>query len=319
MRSISFALILLVFPVTGYTATWHVPSQCPTIQAGIDSAIAADTVLVACGTYYEHWIVMKSGVTLESEAGIHGCVTINATWSGTVFLCDNLSELTTIRGFTIKLGYFDMYHNTGGMVCTNSFLTVSNCCFVGCYGYYGGAVYCTDSSPSFCNCSFSLNRSEDRMGGAVYCLRSSPSFLNCTFWKNHAWMDGATMALENSSPTLTNCLLAYNWGDGWTNIWCGGTSEPVLTCCNLWTNSGNWNGYIGAQYGINGNITEDPLFCEMDNWENLSIRSDSPCAPFSEPNAECDLIGAWPVGCVVTRTNGGQDRRTWSSLKALYR
>ena len=53
----------------------------------------------------------------------------------------------------------------------------------------------------------------------------------------------------------------------------------------------------------------------LDNDGDFYIDCNSPCAPFSPPNPECDLIGAWPVGC------GGSpaEKTTWGAMKALFR
>ena len=90
---------------------------------------------------------------------------------------------------------------------------------------------------------------------------------------------------------------------------------PILSCCDLCGNSGgDWVGCIEDQFGIRGNISEDPLFCGPDNGD-LTLQDCSPCAPFSPPNPEGDLIGAWPVGCGGTPTT----RSTWGGVKALFR
>ena len=75
-----------------------------------------------------------------------------------------------------------------------------------------------------------------------------------------------------------------------------------LSCCTIYGNTGgNWGTWcIEDQLGTNGNISLDPLFCDLPGGD-LHLLAESPCAPFSEPNPECDLIGAWPVGC------GGSD------------
>jgi hypothetical protein len=53
---------------------------------------------------------------------------------------------------------------------------------------------------------------------------------------------------------------------------------------------------IAGQYGINGNISLDPLFCDAANGD-FTLQGISPCRPFSMPNSECGQIGAHPVGC----------------------
>jgi hypothetical protein len=53
---------------------------------------------------------------------------------------------------------------------------------------------------------------------------------------------------------------------------------------------------IADQYGVDGNISEDPLFCAPET-EDFTLQDCSPCAPYSPPNEECSLIGAcpWPA------------------------
>ncbi len=105
MQRFSWVLILSVFFSSPLLAnTWHVPDDAPTIQAGVDAAAAGDTVLVACGTYFEHDIVMKSGICLRSETGNPDCVTIDAGQAGRVMEFNHLDSLVIVQGF----------HFTGG-------------------------------------------------------------------------------------------------------------------------------------------------------------------------------------------------------------
>ena len=67
--------------------------------------------------------------------------------------------------------------------------------------------------------------------------------------------------------------------------------------------------------GENGNISLDPCFCGDIGDGIYYLQSGSPCAPGNHPHdADCDLIGALPVGCDETITQA----TSWSAVKTLY-
>ena len=131
--SVAVATIALVLAavLSSYAVTIHVPAEQLTIQAGINSASAGDTVLVACDTYYEHDIIMKSGVCLTSETGAADCVTIDAEQQGRLIYCLDVDDETSIVGFTL----------TNGVVSTGAALADS----------VGGGIYCENSFPAHCD------------------------------------------------------------------------------------------------------------------------------------------------------------------------
>ena len=108
---------------------------------------------------------------------------------------------------------------------------------------------------------------------------------------------------DTSSVTLENTIVAFSTqGEG---VICDSTADVTLICCDVYGNvGGDWVGCIASQYETNGNICEDPLFCCAGS-EDFHLRPESPCAPFTLPNPECDLIGAWPVGCIWTDVASG--------------
>ena len=100
------AVLIVASPTLA--GTWYIaPSgsgDAPTIQAGIDSAVAGDTVLVASGTYYEHDVKLKSGIVLSSETGEADCVVIDAEWMGNALFFHMVGSTTIIKGLTLTHG-----------------------------------------------------------------------------------------------------------------------------------------------------------------------------------------------------------------------
>ena len=106
----SSALIMLLLFSSAeivWARTWHVPSECPTIHAGLDSASSGDSVLVAPGTYLktddpETWVHPGPGVRLVSEGGPD--VTIIEFCSSSIGILLNQCEGARVCGFTVRFG-----------------------------------------------------------------------------------------------------------------------------------------------------------------------------------------------------------------------
>jgi predicted outer membrane repeat protein len=190
----------------------------------------------------------------------------------------------------------------------------------------GGAIYSNFTDPHFLECTFSEN-SAHRGGAFQGDFYSDPEFDTCTFAGNSAVTGGGAIGIADQGfPLLASCTLYGNTAGEGAGIWistdspslatvrntiiafsssggavhCGENGFVNLQCCDIYGNvGGDYVGCIADEFGVNGNIADNPWFCAPEEGD-FSIASESPCAPFSPPNDECDLIGAWPVGCDVS-------------------
>jgi hypothetical protein len=174
----------------GFAATWVVPTDQPTIQAGIDAAAPGDTVLVTCGTYLEHDLQMKAGISLVGIASEPGCVTIDAQGLGRVLDCQGLNEMARISNITF----------TGGMVIEGWFTAL------------GGGVRCQTSQVSFTSCSFESNTA--RIGAGLGASESDLTLVDCRFVTNSAehfdWSAGGAIWARDCTGTIENCQVTSN-------------------------------------------------------------------------------------------------------------
>ncbi len=328
MRSSALVLCLLLFVVLPASAVViHVPADQSTIARGIAAAQSGDTVLVACGTYPEHDLVMRSGVCLRAESG--SCVTIDAGRAGRAILCQAV-DAVVIEGFTVTGGNAsgaDWQSGCGGgILISDCSPLIRDCVFAGNEAHGGGGgMYLLRSTARTERCVFRDGSAVD--GAGVYVNHASPEFEDCLFTANESLVWGGGVFCENySSPIFRGCTLAGNSAAEGAGIWCvwycypqmensivafssrgegvfvydnpSGPSMVSLACCDVFGNhAGDYGGVIPDQTGLNGNISDNPCFCDLPGGD-YTVSSGSPCLP--ENNSCGVLIGALGQGCVTT-------------------
>ena len=261
----------------------YVPLSLPTIQAGINSAVDGDLVLVASGTYVENINFIGKDITVKSEAGAEETIIDGQNGGSVVLFFNGETEGAVIEGFTIRNG---KSHRPS----SSSFL--------------GGGIYCESSSPTIKNCKIVDNEaygyvgipSVDRgLGGGIFCGSASPTIINCIISGNLVcgmWAAGAGIYYEGpSSQTITNCTIADNFVGDYGFVGAGGGIYAYggvslsITNCIVWGNSAEIAPqifgfptvfYSDIQGGFPGirNINSDPLFVGSGDYH---LVAGSPC------------------------------------------
>lgn len=275
---LALVTLALTIPNVVSARTWLVNTtgtgDAPTIQAGIDSAAAPDTVLLADGTFSGpgNRDIDFSGkaITVMSESGVGSMCIISCGGTSEEhhrgFLFENgETQASSLLNLTITGGYRDgggaiaCYYTSpsitncyfmanastgggGGMDMVNSSAVITCCVFAGNEATYsGGAIYMEVSSPTISGCVFSGNTS-GTTGGGVYCYAETPSVSSCMFLANSAVRGGGIYLDGDCTASITSCTFwnnhASQTGGG---LRCGGAS-PTITDCTFAADSSGFGG-----------------------------------------------------------------------------
>ena len=147
-----------------------------------------------------------------------------------------VDETAVLDGFTITGGqadgdpFIDLFG--GGMYIFQGNPTLSNLTFAGNLASAGGGMMITDDSdPILRNVAFSRNAASIGLGGGVVIgARSAPSFLNCSFTQNRSDDDGGGMANFNDGfPTLTGVTFTGNTATDGAGMFINSDMGAILT------------------------------------------------------------------------------------------
>jgi len=303
MRVPVVILLFLLLPGPASPRTWHVPSEAPTIQAGVDLAGYGDTVLVACGTYYETDIELVDDICLQGQSANDLCVIIDGGGTGTVLICGFEINGIEINDIWITNGY-------RGLSSTRQSGYILNRCFLS--GHSNSGISNGDeTSYIVLNDCIIFNNNGSGMASCGYAILN-----NCTFY-NNATVNGYQLTSGGyGNVAVYNTIIAFGGNAGAVY------SDPAciqISCSNIYGNTGgDWTGFIAGGLGNNGNISEDPLFCGAPAGM-FSLNTLSPCAARNNP--ECGQVGAFDVGCGdsisvvdVPADQGGKLLASWDAF-----
>lgn len=247
--------------------------------------------------------IFEDNYTVRPAGGTGGG--LNAQLSGMV-------ELTECEFISNSASYFG-----SGASITGGHAAITRCAFVGnwhepAYGTgYGGGLGLRNCRGEITDCTFVANKAY--MGGGAY-VRSSldpSSFVGCTFVECGSGIGGGILVEGPAVAVIDRSIIAFtDYGDA---VQCEGEGSFQITCSDFYGSEGeDWPSCVAEQLGISGNMSADPLFCDVAA-SDFRLHGDSPCAPGASP--ECGLIGAWEVGCGLTQVNTS----TWGAVKARFR
>ncbi len=260
MKAVAVMIFTLALAaVNAQAATINVPADYATIQQAIDAAAASgDTIQVEAGTYYENLTWDTKDIQLIG-AGASVC-TVDGNALGSCLRMDNVPVSARVEGFTFTNG--NAAH--GGGICSRaSSPSITGNTISDNTATYGGGIYCEYAEPIITGNT--LNGNTAAYGGGILCaILARPTIDNCTISGNSA-SDGGGGGIycHNAAPTIKNTIIAFATAGGGI---CQSDSAVTVEYTNVY---GNMFGPVVLNYmampdqtGLNGNISEDPLFAD---------------------------------------------------------
>ncbi len=237
ISSAPFIWLVLFLTLPLSAATFHIPGDQPTIQAGIDAAVDGDIVLVADGVWTgygnKELDFLGKAITVESENGPAACIIdCEGLGRGFTFAGGEGSE-SVVRGFTIQNGN---RYSGGGIRCSGASPTITGCVILDCTADTGGggAIHCVDGAePLIIGNTLTNNLAAASFGGAIYIENASPLIEENTITWNTADFEGGAIHCAASTVLITGNTLSHNTALSTEAFSFGGGAVNAHTGCTV--------------------------------------------------------------------------------------
>jgi parallel beta-helix repeat protein len=186
MKHLGALLCLAALGAAPVTASIiHVPSDWPTIQAGINAASSGDIVLVEPGTYVENINFMGKAITVKSSNGPKYTIIDGNGVAPVAAFVTHEGTKSILSGFTLQdgVGTFD-------------------------FQYQGGGVSISYSSPTITHNVITKNSAGD--GGGVGVYFGSPIISGNSITKNYAQFGGGIAFVGSSNGEVLHNTISNN-------------------------------------------------------------------------------------------------------------
>jgi len=268
---LSLTIIMSWLLSPALAATLNVPGVYPTIQAGIDAAVDGDIVLVSPGTYAENIDFQGKAITVRSDQGPE-TTTIDGggTTNGSIGVMFHSGEDygSVIEGFTItnceKAVSYGVPGATGPPYPPSAFpVIIKNILYDNYYGIHGYVNYQTKAVEPYIArniidsnwCGIYLDGQANAYGGVNAIIRNN-TIVNNSYC-------GILLRMYQSLPTIDSNIIAGNGtGIEFSYTILLEERKALVWYNNIWGNTANFNADSSAvdMNGIQGNVSEDPLF-----------------------------------------------------------
>jgi len=323
MKRAFVILFLLIGTSSGFGAVIHVPSDQPTIQAGIDASVSGDTVFVSPGTYNENIVIDGKAIVVSSTDGRESTFVEPSNGDSDIVTIKNIQDTTCIfEGFTARNA-----PGGAGIVCYHASpiimnCTVTNCTYFGINCEYGGARVrgnlIHDNLPHNGGCTGIRIYGEasfpaEVVGNCVYSNSGTvvigimANSVGTKVLLNQVWDNvGEVADFYNAGITTAETLGAVVLGNTVVGNIRGiyvvnrGESDPRIRVTDVRNNivvsnvnEGIWGyptidyncvwGNGSANYPGANGISADPMFVDPDN-HDFSLQCGSPCIDAGDPD-----------------------------------